>query len=89
MYSLEVRDHVDRIFKKLSKKNPNQMQQISKKIKDILLDPHAYKPMHFPLAGMRRVHFGSFVLLFSIDEQRKTVILEDYEHHDKVYMRKS
>jgi hypothetical protein len=27
--------------------------------------------MHFPLGRMRRTHFGSFVLLFSIDEQRK------------------
>ena len=85
MYALEIRKHVDRIFKKLDKKDPNQMQIISRKIREILLDPHVYKPMHFPLAGMRRVHFGSFVLLFSIDEQRKTVVLEDYEHHDKIY----
>jgi YafQ family addiction module toxin component len=88
MYALEVRERVDRIFKKLSKKNPNQMHLISKKVQEILLDPHAYKPMHFPLAAMRRVHFGSFVLLYSIDEQRKTVVLEDYEHHDKVYSRR-
>lgn len=85
MYVLEVREHVDKIFKKLAKKNANQMLIINKKLQEILLDPHAYKPMHFPLAGMRRVHFGSFVLLFSIDEQRQTVVIEDYEHHDKVY----
>lgn len=48
-------------------------------------DPHRFKPMHFPLAGMRRVHFGNFVLFFSVDEQRKTVIHEDYEHRDTVY----
>lgn len=85
MYVLEVREHVDKIFKKLAKKNANQMLIINKKLQENLLDPHAYKPMHFPLAGMRRVHFGSFVLLFSIDEQRQTVVIEDYEHHDKVY----
>lgn len=85
MYVLEVREHVDKIFKKLAKKNANQMLIINKKLQEILLHPHAYKPMHFPLAGMRRVHFGSFVLLFSIDEQRQTVVIEDYEHHDKVY----
>ena len=88
MYSLESREHVDRSFKKLAKKNPHQMEAISKKIRDILEDPHRFKPMHFPIAGMRRAHFGSFVLLFSIDEQRKTVILEDYEHHDAVYRTK-
>jgi mRNA-degrading endonuclease RelE of RelBE toxin-antitoxin system len=39
----------------------------------------------FPLAGLRRVHVGSFVLIFSIDEARKTIILEDHEHHGDVY----
>jgi YafQ family addiction module toxin component len=85
MYALEAREHVDRIFKKLAKRNRNQMEIIAKKIQEILEDPHRFKPMHFPLGGMRRTHFGNFVLLFSIDEQRKTVILEDYEHHDNVY----
>ena len=85
MYELEVRQHVDRIFKKLSKRDRKQMEAISRKIDEILQDPRAFKPMRFPLAGMRRVHFGSYVLLFSIDEQRKTVVLEDYEHHDRVY----
>ena len=88
MYTLEAREHVDRIFKKLAKKNPNQMEIIARKLQEILEDPHRFKLMQFPLRGMRRVHFGSFVLLFSIDEQRKTVILEDYEHHDKVYRAK-
>lgn len=88
MCALEAREHVDRIFRKLAKRNPNQMKVIARKIQEMLEDPHRFKPMHFPLGGMRRVHFGSFVLLFSIDEQRKTVILEDYEHHDKVYRTK-
>ncbi len=88
MYVLEVRESVDRIFRKLSRRDPDQMDAIGKKIKEILENPHSFKPMHYPLAGMRRIHFGSFVLLFSIDEQRKTVVLEDYEHHDMVYRRK-
>jgi len=37
------------------------------------------------MAGKRRVHFGSFVLVFSIDENRKAIILEDIDHHDKMY----
>jgi YafQ family addiction module toxin component len=88
MYTLETREHVDKIFKKLARRNPNQMETITKKIGEILEDPRRFKPMHFPLAGMRRAHVGSFVILFSIDEQRKTVILEDYEHHDRVYRAK-
>jgi YafQ family addiction module toxin component len=85
MYIIETREHVDRTFRKLARRNPLQMKAIEKKIGEILEDPHRFKPMHFPLAGMRRVHFGNFVLLFSIDEERKTVVIEDYEHHDRVY----
>ena len=85
MYSLEIREHVDRTFRKLAKKDSRQMRIIDRKGGEILEDPHRFKPMHFPLAGMRRVHFGTFVLLYSIDEQRKTVVIEDYEHHDQVY----
>lgn len=46
----------------------------------VLPAQHRFKPMNFPLAGMRRVQVGSFVLLYSIDEQRRTVVLEDYDY---------
>lgn len=85
MYEIEIRERLDRTFKKLAKKDAKQMEAVAKKIGEIAQDPHAYKPLRFPLAGKRRVHIGSFVLLFSIDEARKTVVLEDYEHHDRVY----
>jgi len=85
MYDVEIREHLDRAFKKLAKKDSRQMKAIAKKIEEIAADPHAYKPLRFPLAGKRRVHVGSHVLMFSIDEARKTVVLEDYEHHDSVY----
>ncbi len=85
MYDVEIREHLDRAFKKLAKKDPKQMGAIAKKIEEIAEDPHAFKPLRFPLAGLRRVHVGSYVLVFSIDEARKTVVLEDCEHHDRVY----
>ncbi len=85
MYDIEIREHLDRAFKKLARKDSEQMEAIAKKIEEIASDPHAYKPLRFPLAGKRRVHIGSYVLLFSIDEARKTVVLEDYDHHDHVY----
>lgn len=86
MYNLEVRSSVEEIFSKLTKKNPKQLKIINKKIYQIRENPHRFKPLHFPLAGMRRVHIDkSFVLTFSIDEKNKIVILEDYDHHDKIY----
>jgi len=85
LYDVEIREHLDRAFKKLAKKDSKQMEAVAKKIQEIAEDPHRYKPLRFPLAGLRRVHVGSYVLLFSIDEARKTIVLEDYEHHDSVY----
>jgi YafQ family addiction module toxin component len=85
MYDIEVREHLDRTFRKLAKKDARQLEAVTKKVGEIARDPHAYKPLRFPLAGKRRVHIGSYVLVFSIDEARKTVVLEDYDHHDHVY----
>ncbi|MDI6654266.1 MAG: type II toxin-antitoxin system mRNA interferase toxin, RelE/StbE family [Candidatus Hydrothermarchaeota archaeon] len=86
MYSLEVRESVDRIFLKLSKKSPKQMLIINKKIAQILQNPYRFKPLRAPMQNLRRVHVDrSFVLVYSVDEKNKVVIIEDYEHHDKVY----
>ncbi len=85
MYEIEIRQHLDKEFKKLAKKDSKQMEAVAKKIREIAEDPHVYKPLRFPLAGLRRVHVGSYVLLFSVDEARKTIVLEDYEHHDRAY----
>ncbi len=39
-----------------------------------------------PTQGFRRVHIMScFVLTYSIDENAKTIILQDFAHHDEAY----
>lgn len=85
MYILHTRKHIDKVFKRLSKKNPKQLGIITKKLKQVLQNPYRYKNLKAPLQHLRRVHSGPFVLTFSIDEKRKTVILEDYRHHDEIY----
>lgn len=85
-YSLETRGHVDRIFEKIAKKDPTQEEAVKKKIRQILEDPHRFKPLRKPMQGKRRVHaFGPFVLVYSIQEKEKKVIIEDYDHHDNIY----
>ncbi len=87
MYSLEVRESVDRIFLKLARKNPKQMRIIDKKIQQVLENPHHFKPLKAPMQHLRRVHIDkSFVLTYSVDEKNKVVIIEDYDHHDNIYM---
>lgn len=86
MYGLRVREELDGKFAKLAKKDPSQLEIINKKVEEILRDPHRYKNLRAPLNDWKRVHIDRhFVLTFSIDEESKTVILEDYEHHDRIY----
>jgi len=86
MYNLEIRESVDAIFRKLSKKDKVSFEYISKKIHEIRENPYHFKPLRNPMQNYRRVHIGNYVLVFSIDETRKTVIIERYKHHDKIYI---
>jgi YafQ family addiction module toxin component len=85
MYNLEIKPSADKIFKKLAKKDKEQLRRIGKKIKQILKDPYHFKPLKFPLDGLRRAHVGSFVIAYEIDEESKTVTIFDYDHHDNIY----
>jgi YafQ family addiction module toxin component len=85
MYLIVNSPKIDGIFKKLSKKNPNQLEAITKKLEEIVENPHRFKPLSNIMKKFRRVHFGSFVLTYFIDEKNKTVILEDFDHHDEIY----
>jgi len=86
MYDYELRKSVETIFFKLAKKNPKQLEIIYKKIEEIRQNPHHYKNLRSPLQHLKRVHVDkSFVLVYSTDEQSKTIIIEDYDHHDNIY----
>ena len=85
MYSLDVVEKVDRIFKKLRKKDLVQFEALSRKVTEILENPQQFKPLSSPMQHMRRVHVGSFVLVYDIDEAKKVVTIRRYEHHDTVY----
>jgi YafQ family addiction module toxin component len=85
LYSLEVVEKVDTIFHKLRKKDLVQFEALSRKVNELLENPQQYKPLKSPMSHMRRVHVGSFVLVYEIDEAKKVAIIRTYEHHDNVY----
>ena len=86
MYSLEIKPEADKIFLKLSKKNPNLLKIIDKKINEIRLNPYGYKYLKKPLNGFNRVHIDKhFVLVFKINHNKKMIDIYYFEHHDKVY----
>ncbi|MDP7323996.1 MAG: hypothetical protein QF632_04520 [Candidatus Woesearchaeota archaeon] len=86
MYQIEARKKYNKIIAKLQQKNPKQLRIIQKKLEEIEKNPHRFKNLRSPLQHLKRVHIDKhFVLTFSIDEENKKVILEDYEHHDVIY----
>ncbi len=86
MYSYELRKSVESIFFKLSKRNQKQLYIIEKKIQEIRQNPQHYKNLRRPLQHLKRVHVDkSFVLVFSVNENTKHIIIEDYDHHDNIY----
>lgn len=86
MYNLIIKEELDSKFEKLAKKNKKQLEIISTKVFEILENPHRYKNLRAPMNHLKRVHIDKhFVLVFSVDEEKNTVTLEDYAHHDDIY----
>jgi YafQ family addiction module toxin component len=86
LYKLGINPWLSKKLTKLRKKNIVQYESILKKALEIQMDPHRYKNLRAPMNHLKRVHIDKhFVLVFSIDEESKTVTLEDYDHHDNIY----
>ncbi len=86
MYTLIIREELDSKFEKLAKKNKKQLGIILNKVDEILKNPHRYKNLKAPMNHLKRVRIDKhFVLVFSIDEESKTITLEDYDLHDNIY----
>ena len=85
MYGLKLSDKLIEKFHKMEKKEKKQLEAINKKVLEIRENPQRFKPLSNIMKGFRRIHFGHYVLTFSIDEKNKIVTLEDYDHHDNIY----
>ena len=86
MYKAVASSRLDKTLSKLSKKNPKHFKIIVKKVEEIAKDPHSYKNLKAPLNNLKRVHINKhFVLVFSIDEENKIVLLEKFGHHKTIY----
>lgn len=86
MYSLQIDEELLKKLEKLKKKNHKQFEIIFKKIDEIIINPHRYKNLRAPLNNWKRIHIDNhFILTFSVDENKKLVTLEDFDHHDNIY----
>lgn len=85
-YDYELTEYVDKIFEKLKRRDPKQLKILQKKLVHILEDPYKFKPLRGDKKNSREVHIDKhFVLVYSVDEGRKVVLLEDYDHHESIF----
>lgn len=82
-YQIEFSIQFEKSMKKLKKKDKVLFEQIQKKLIDLVQNPDHYKPLKNILAGYRRIHFGSFVLIYKIE--RDIVRIISLDHHDQSY----
>ena len=86
MYSLEIKPELHKKLAKLFKKNRKQYEIIMKKAQEIIQNLQHYKNLRSPLHYLKEVHIDKhFVLTFSVDENTRTVTLEDYNHHTEIF----
>lgn len=75
VYQIEFSVQFEKSMKKLKKKDKVLFEQIQKKLIDLVQNPDHYKPLKNILAGYRKIHFGSFVLIYKIEGDIVRLIL--------------
>lgn len=78
---------IDRILKKLKRRDPALFQALSKKIIQLseldLVSINHLKNLKGDLCHLKRIRIRSLVLTFQVRED--TIIFEDLVHHDQAY----
>ena len=90
MREFEIKPELERILKKLFKKDKSLYEQIMKKIEEVIesYDIEHYKNLRYNMKDSKRVHIGHFVLIFSYDKKSDFLSFEYFDHHDNIYKRK-
>jgi mRNA-degrading endonuclease RelE of RelBE toxin-antitoxin system len=86
-YRIIISDNLRKTLAILKRKDTTMFQMVEKKIMQIAsLDSVSiqhFKNLRSPLSDYKRVHLGSYVLLFHV--QANNIIFDAFEHHDKIY----
>lgn len=82
-YTIEFSEDFEKSFRKLKKKDKVMFERIRKKLLEMVNHPEHYKPLRNVMAGYVRLHFGSFVVVYKIEDHKVKIISLD--HHDDAY----
>jgi mRNA-degrading endonuclease RelE of RelBE toxin-antitoxin system len=84
-YSISPTKEFEEALARLKKEDRALYNRLGKKIDELCAEPHFRKPLGNVLKGSFRVHVGSFVLRYRIDEGAKVIIPISFVHHDDAY----
>ncbi len=87
MHKYKTSKNLDRILKKLFKKNKELYHQLLNKIQEIINNPEIehYKNLRYDMKDSKRTHIGHFVLVFKYDKEDDIIYFDDLDHHDNIY----
>lgn len=90
MFDFDLTDELKIKIRKLLRKDREKVEIINKKIKEIINNDNEsierYKNLRYNLKHLKRVHIDKhFVLTFKVDKEKKFILFEDFDHHDKIY----
>ncbi|MCH7568926.1 MAG: addiction module toxin RelE [Nanoarchaeota archaeon] len=90
MYLYKIQPNLQKILLKLFKKDKKTRERVIKKIREIINsdDVEHYKNLKHDLKDFKRVQIREKVLVFKFDKSNKTIIFEDFDHHDNIYKKK-
>jgi len=84
-YSILLENKLEKRLSKLYGQDKSTHDRLINKMIELSQEPRLGKPLRKDLKGKWRVHIGHFVLIYQINESRKTITFLEFEHHDSAY----
>ena len=84
-YKIVAHPRIQKELKRLFKRDKVRYNHLKKRLEILSDNPEIGKPLRNILKGKRRIHIGSFVVIYEIDEGNDKITLLDFEHHDNAY----
>lgn len=86
-YAFVFAPEFDRTLRLQKKKKPSLFKKVSAQIEKVVRAPILGKPLRNVLRNYRRVHVGSFVIVYEIRDTEIRFL--DLDHHDRIYKKYS
>ena len=85
IYAILLDTQLEKKIARLRNKDKKTNERVINKMIVLSQNPYEGKPLRKVMKGKWRVHIGSFVLIYKIDEAAKTITFLDFAHHDDAY----